>query len=64
MILNLDTYKALLVKGLVSTGKESVLDMVYSQHDFDVVSTLTRTSIEKVNETMVRVSSKYSLAPH
>jgi hypothetical protein len=61
---NIETYKALLVEGLVPTGKESVLDMVYSQHDFDVVSTLTRTSIEKVNETMVCIGSKDSLDPH
>jgi hypothetical protein len=52
--LNLDTWKALLIEGTVPTDKELTLDLVYSQQDFDVVSTLTRTSIEKVNETMVK----------
>jgi hypothetical protein len=56
--LNLDTWKALLVGGAVPTDRELSFDLVCSQQDFDVVSALTRTSIEKVNETMVKRHTK------
>jgi hypothetical protein len=56
--MNVSTYKALLAEGVVPKDKEPALDLVFSQQDFDVVSAITRTNIEKVNETMVCVSLK------
>ena len=56
--MNVDTYKALLAEEVIPKDKEPALDLVYSQQDFDVVSALTRTNIEKVNETMVSVILK------
>ena len=56
--MNVDTYKALLAEEVIPKDKELALDLVYSQQDFDVVSALTRTNIEKINETMVYVILK------
>ena len=53
--MNSGTYKALLVEGTVPADEELVMDMMLSQHDLDAVSSLTRTSIEKTNKTMVCV---------
>jgi hypothetical protein len=56
--MNLAQYEPLLAQGTLVDDKKWV--SLYSQHDFDVVSKLTRTSIDVVTDSIVRYYSPAS----